>query len=182
MHLWTVRESTKAALDSVFCPLFNASMPAGIPKALTKKRAALGFRRQELIKALKDIDREIRVLEYSIKLVAPGWRPPDGPHRGFRPRRFKNGAITKACLEVVVRLKGDFATKELARLAAIACKVQFESKAVETGFLSTVSGIARRLEKIGALEECGRVPGNRGILWRTRFDAKGWLGPLKAVA
>jgi hypothetical protein len=31
-------------------------------KALTKKRAALGFRRQELIKALKDIDCEIRVL------------------------------------------------------------------------------------------------------------------------
>jgi hypothetical protein len=157
-------------------------MPVRIPKVLTKKRAALGFRRQELIKALKDIDREIRVLEYSIKLVAPGWRPPAGPHRGFRPRRFRNGMITKACLEVIVRLKREFSTKELARLVVVACKIQFESKALEKSFLSTVSGIARRLEQLGALEEWGRVPGNRGILWRTRFDAKGWLGPLKAAA
>jgi hypothetical protein len=32
-------------------------MAIRIPKALTKKRAALGFRRQELIKALKNVDR-----------------------------------------------------------------------------------------------------------------------------
>jgi hypothetical protein len=90
--------------------------------------------------------------------------------------------ITKACLEVIVRLKREFSTKELARLVVVACKIQFESKALEKSFLSTVSGIARRLEQLGALEEWGRVPGNRGILWRTRFDAKGWLGPLKAAA
>jgi hypothetical protein len=76
-----IRESNKAALDGAFRSLFNARMPVRIPKAPSKK-TALGFRRQELIKALKDMDREIHVLEYSIKVVAPGWRPPNGPHRG----------------------------------------------------------------------------------------------------
>ena len=164
------------------CSVFNAAMPARIPKSLKQKRNELTGERQNLVKAIQKIDREIRTLDYAIKLIAPDWQPPKGLHRTYKANKFRRGVITKACLEVIVHLKDQFETRELARRAAKICKAKFESKAAEESFLSAVAVAARRLEKIGALEECGQIKRTRAILWRTRLDSRGWLGPLKAAA
>lgn len=182
MHLERVREYTTCHLDWLFRSVFNAAMPARIPKVIKQKRGELTGQRQNLVKALQKIDREIRTLDYAIKLIAPDWRPTIGTTRLYRARTFRRGVITKACLEVIVHLKGEFETRDLARRAAKICKAKFESKAAEESFYSAVAVAARRLEKIGALEECGQTRKTRAILWRTRLDARGWLGPLKAAA
>jgi hypothetical protein len=157
-------------------------MPARIPKVLKQKRNELIGQRQGLIKALQKIDHEIRTLDYAIKLIAPDWKPSGGAPRLYRARTFRKGVISKACLEVIVQLKGEFETRDLARRAAKICKAKFESKTAEESFYSAVAVAARRLEKIGALEECGQSKTTRAILWRTRLDSRGWLGPLKAAA
>jgi len=156
-------------------------MPVRIPKSLKQKRNELTGQRQKFVKAVQEIDREIRKLDYAIKLIAPDWQPP-AVHRAYRPRKFKKGAITKACLDTIVHLKGQFETKELAEHAAKICNAKFESRAAEESFLAAVGGAVRRLAKIGALEECGQIKRTRAILWRTRLDSRGWLGPLKTAA
>jgi len=80
-------------------------MPARIPKSLKQKRNELTGQRQNLVKAIQKIDREIRTLDYAIKLIAPDWQPPTGLHRTYKANKFRRGVITKACLEVIVHLK-----------------------------------------------------------------------------
>ena len=182
MHLGQVRECTKLDLDRRSRSVFNAEMPTRIPRALKKKRTELTGQRHNLIKEIQKIDREIRAIDHAIKLIAPGWIPSPGTSRSFRARAFRKGTITKACLEIIVHMKGEYETRDLARRAAKLCKAKFESKTAEESFYSAVAVAARRLEKIGALEECGQTKGTRAIMWRTRLDSRGWLGPLKAAA
>ena len=51
--------------------VFNAEMPARIPKVLKQKRNELIGQRHGLIKAMQKIDHEIRTIDYAIKLIAP---------------------------------------------------------------------------------------------------------------
>ena len=141
MHLERVREYTTCHLDWLFRSVFNAAMPARIPKVIKQKRGELTGQRQNLVKALQKIDREIRTLDYAIKLIAPDWRPTIGTTRLYRARTFRRGVITKACLEVIVHLKGEFETRDLARRAAKICKAKFESKAAEESFYSAVRSL-----------------------------------------
>jgi hypothetical protein len=99
MHLGQVRECTKLELDRRSCSVFNAEMPARIPRALKKKRTELTGKRHNLIKEIQKIDREIRAIDHAIKLIAPSWIPSPGTSRSFRARTFRKGTITKACLE-----------------------------------------------------------------------------------
>jgi hypothetical protein len=129
------------------CSVFNATMPARIPKSLKQKRNELTRQRQNLVKAIQKIDREIRTLDYAIKLIAPDWQPPTGLHRTYKANKFRRGVITKACLEVIVHLKDQFETRELARRAAKICKAKFESKAAEESFYPrwrSLRGASRR--------------------------------------
>jgi hypothetical protein len=113
-------------------------MPVRIPKVITQKRNELTGQRQSLVKALQKIDREIRTLDYAIKRIAPDWQPSAGSTRSYKTRQFRRGVITKACLEVIVHLKGEFETRDLARRAAKICKAKFETKAAEEPLYSAI--------------------------------------------
>jgi hypothetical protein len=138
-----------------------------IPASLTRKHADLALERRELDIRSRDVDSELKAIEYSIRVIDPNWQPALRLRRRRTKSRFPRGTVGKSCLQILSQGQAIDST-ELASLVAAHCGVKFASKGDRLTFASAVTLAVRRYQRRGLVEELGRRAINEPILWQIR--------------
>ena len=146
---------------------YNGAMSPRLPKPLTKKRNALLYEQQQLLARAKQIDADLHSIDFVIRLIAPGWKPPRKATRPGTPRRLPKGEISATCLRLLRKRPG-MSSADLADLARKECDLSFTSKTEKEDFASAVAMAMRRYERRGLLEITGKNRTTGALHWRIR--------------
>lgn len=76
-------------------------MPARLPRPLTRTCAALAYERKKILDRLLEIDRELRAIDYAIKLIDPAWKPSKKGTQPATPPRMPRGKVSATCLSIL---------------------------------------------------------------------------------
>ena len=142
-------------------------MVTRLPKVLTKKRSEIAYERTQLEAKLSRLADELRAIDYTIRLIDPGWRPPEKVHKPVRSRGIGHGRIGRTCLTVLKGSPG-IATPELADTVAALCGITPKTTQEQEDFASAVAMAMRRYEKKGVLEVTGKNGTTGALKWRIR--------------
>jgi hypothetical protein len=118
--------------------VFNAQMATRIPTSLTRRHADLAFERRQLEIRARDVESELKALEYSLKVIDPNWQPALRLRMRPAKSRFPRGVIGRSCLQILSQGQAINST-DLASLVAERCGVKFAAKNDRLTFASAVA-------------------------------------------
>jgi hypothetical protein len=142
-------------------------MATRIPTSLTRRHADLAFERRQLEIRARDVESELKALEYSLRVIDPNWQPALRLRMRPAKSRFPRGVIGRSCLQILSQGQAINST-DLASLVAERCGVKFAAKNDRLTFASAVTLAVRRYQRRGLVEELGRRAINEPILWQIR--------------
>jgi hypothetical protein len=153
-----------------------------IPVPLAKQRNSLHRERLDIEKRLAQVARELESLDYAIKIISPGWKPPSSPpRRALTPSRLPHGTIAENCLEFLRdHHEGD--TSQITTSIKKRYDVQLKSKREEQDFASAVATALRRYQRKGVVEIAGRHMRTGTLRWRLCTTTTGALRIVRKVA
>lgn len=140
-----------------------------IPRQLTKKYNDLLREKLETVARLKELDRELEALAYSLRVLSPNWVPPTKAPKKQGRSRLPHGAVGRGCLQAL-RAHGELWTPELVMQLAQRHRVTFRSRSEEEDFASAVAMALRRYERQGLLEVTAKNAKTQALRWRLRDE------------
>jgi len=140
-----------------------------LPRQLTSKYNELLRERAEGVARLKELDQELASLEYSLRLLAPEWRPPARPAKKLKPSRLPYGVLARDCLNFL-KCDGELWTPELVARLAQRHRLAFPGRKEEQDFASAVAMALRRYERQGVLEVVEKDSKTQALRWRLCMD------------
>lgn len=137
------------------------------PRQLTDKYEELLRERAAAVSRIEELDRELDYLDYSLRLLAPDWSPPEKPAKKLKVSRLPRGVLSRDCLHFL-KSDGELWTPELVTRLAQRHRLSFAKREEEQDFASAVAMALRRYERQGALEVVGKDAKTQALRWRLR--------------
>lgn len=139
------------------------------PRQLTDKFETLLAERAAALARIEALDRELDYLDYSLRLLAPDWKPASKAPLKLKPSRLPRGVLARDCLHFL-KTEGELWTRELVAKLTQRHRLTFSNREDEEDFASAVAMALRRYERQGALEVVDKDSKTRALRWRLSLN------------